>query len=317
MVSPLKDSNLNGNGNGNGHLYGACLFFATMALSVKLCTQPSALLGDHHMSSIQVVFFRSFLCLLLMAPLLLRDLKTHPIRAAMLKPMLLRSVAGGLAMIFYFQAIARLPLATAVLLNYTSPLWASLFAFLYLGEALSAGLLLAYPLALAGVLMVVGGPGASEDWGAIGLALASAVMAGAAYTALRGLRGTPPSIVVTGLCLVTSVGSAPLCYLEYTPPTSLEWSILWVCALSSAAAQVLMTLGYRTSSTAVASTVGLATVAFSGLLSCTLLGEILELKQWIGIGILLTATSQTSRRSLLTRWVRTLNIGWRRPAYRH
>lgn len=303
--------------SGNSALYGSCFFFASMALSVKLCTQPSALLGEHHIPAIQVVFFRSFLCMLLLLPQLRRDLKTYPMGLRHIKPMLLRSLAGGLAMIAYFSAISRLPLATAVLLNYTSPLWAGLFAFVFLNEALSAGLLLAYPLALTGVLMVVGGPGVSDDLPAVGLGLASAVLAGAAYTALRGLRGTPASIVVTGLCLVSSIVVAPVCYANYVPPTMGEWALLWACAISSAGAQVLMTLGFRTSKTAAASTVGLATVAISGLLSCLLLGEMLGLKQWLGIVLLLWATSQTGRRSLLSRVVRLANVSWRRPAYRH
>lgn len=302
--------------SGSSALYGSCFFFAAMALSVKLCTQPSALLGEHHMPAVQVVFFRSFLCMLLLLPLLLRDLKTHPIRLHHLKPLMLRSLAGGFAMIAYFSAISRLPLATAVLLNYTSPLWAGLFAFLFLNEALSAGLMLAYPLALTGVLMVVGGPGASDDLGAVGLGLASAVMAGAAYTALRGLRGTPASIVVTGLCLISSIVVAPFCYANYVPPTTAEWGLLWTCGISSAGAQILMTLGFRTSKTAAASTVGLATVAISGLLSCLLLGEMLAVKQWIGIAVLLWATSQTGRRSILSKVVRTANISWRRPVVR-
>ena len=313
MLPPQTDLKF----NGSQSLYGACFFFAMMALSVKLCTQPSALLGEHHVSPLQVVFFRSFLCLILMLPFLLRDLKSHPIRIPMIKPLMLRSLAGGLAMIFYFQAISRLPLPTAVLLNYTSPLWAGLFAFLYLGEALSSGLILAYPLALTGVLMVVGGPGASDDLAAVGLGLASAVMAGAAYTALRGLRGTPSTIVVSGLCLITSLCTAPCCYLNYVPPSPIEWGMLWTCALASALAQVLMTIGYRTSSTAAASTIGLATVAVSGLLSCVVLGEMLQFKQWAGIAVLLWATSQTGRRSMLAKVVRTFHISWRRPAYRH
>lgn len=313
MFPPLKDLKF----QGNGALYASCFFFAGMALSVKLCTQPSALLGDHHISSLQVVFFRSFLCLLLMAPLLMRDLKNFPLKLNMLKPMLLRSLAGGVAMIFYFSAISRLPLATAVLLNYTSPLWAGIFAYIFLSEALSVGLVLAYPLALTGVLMVVGGPGVSDDLGAVGLALGSAVMAGAAYTALRGLRGVPSSLVVSGLCLVTSVFTAPACYLNYVPPTSTEWALLWTCALASAGAQILMTIGYRYSSTAAASTVSLATVAVTGLMSCVFLGEVLNVTQWVGIGLLLWATSQTGRRSVLAKVVRTLMVRGRRPAYRH
>lgn len=301
--------------SGNAALYSSCFFFAAMALSVKLCTQPSDLLGEHHLPAVQVVFFRSFLCMFVLMPSLLKDLKTHPVRAHHIKPMLLRSLAGGLAMIAYFSAISRLPLATAVLLNYTSPLWAGLFAFLFLNEALSAGLLLAYPLALTGVLMVVGGPGLGDDLPAVGLGLASAVLAGAAYTALRGLRGTPPSIVVTGLCLVSSVGVAPFCYANYVPPSATEWGLLWACGLASAGAQVLMTLGFRTCKTAVASTIGLATVAISGLLSCLLLGEMLGIKQWLGIAVLLWATSQTGRRSILSKLVRTANISWRRKAF--
>ena len=311
MLAPLR------NLSGSAALYASCFFFAAMALTVKLCTQPSDLLGDHHMPPVQVVFFRSFLCMLVLIPSLLKDLKTHPVRRHHLKPLLLRSLAGGLAMIAYFSAISRLPLATAVLLNYTSPLWAGLFAFVFLGEALSAGLLLAYPLALTGVLMVLGGPGISDDLPAVGLGLASAVMAGAAYTALRGLRGTPASIVVTGLCLVSCLAVAPVTYANYVPPSASEWMLLWGCGLASAGAQVLMTLGFRTTKAAAASTVGLTTVAISGLLSCLLLGEMLALKQWLGIGVLLWATSQIGRRSILSKLVRTANVSWRRPAYRH
>lgn len=292
-------------------LYGACLFFAAMALTVKLLTQVG-----HEMPSMQVAFFRSFLCLILVLPFALRDLRTKPLSVEMAGPMLLRSLAGGLAMIAYFQAIAGLTLATAVLLNYTSPLWAGLFAWLYLSEALSLGILLAYPLAFTGVLMVVGGPGGAQDPVAVGLGLISAVLAGAAYTALRGLRGTPPSLVVFGLCLVTAVITAPFCYFEYQPPTGTEWGMLWFCAASSAAAQTLLTLGYRNNKAASASTVGLATVAVSGLLSTLVLGEMMSLFQWLGIALLLWSTSQTGRRSLLSRVVRTGLVAWRRPALR-
>lgn len=298
-------------------LYASCLFFAVMALCVKLLTEPgeqaAALFGDHSLPPLQVTFFRSSLCLLLMLPLLVRDLRTYPLTRDKFKPLLLRSLAGGLAMVAYFQAIASLPLATAVLLNYTSPIWASLFAWLFLSETLSAGIVLAYPLALTGVLLVVGSPSVGDATGVV-LGLASAVMAGAAYTALRGLRGTPPSIVVTGLCLITSLVTGPLCYSNYQAPTSGEWGLLWLLAASSAIAQVLLTLGYRVSSTASASTVGLATVAVSGLLSAVVLGDQLDLPQWLGMGVLLWATSQVGKRSLLARTARGWWVLWRRPS---
>lgn len=299
-------------------LYLACFFFASMALTVKLATHPgehaAAWLGQHNLPVMQVTFFRSALSLVFVLPLLFRELKTYPLTRDKFKPLFLRSLAGGLAMIAYFQAIARLPLATAVLLNYTSPIWAGIFALIFLGETLSAGVLLAYPLALVGVLMVVGGPGAPTDLGGVILGLLSAVLAGAAYTALRGLRGTPPGIVVSGLCLVSMATTGPFCYMQYQPPTPTEWALLWGCGISSAFAQVLLTLGFRRCSTASASTVGLATVAVSGLLSALVLGESLGVSRCLGIAVLLWATSQTSRRSALAKVARGWWILWRRPA---
>lgn len=294
-----------------GALYGACFFFAAMALTVKLLTGSEAALP-----AMQVAFFRSFLCLILVLPLALFDLRRHPLRREMLWPMLMRSLAGGLAMVAYFQAIARLPLATAVLLNYTSPLWAALFAWLYLSESLSLAVLVAYPLALSGVLMVVGGPAGVQDPGAVLLGLGSAVLAGAAYTALRGLRGTPPSLVVLGLCLVTSFITAPFCYAEYQAPVGGQWSLLWFCAAASAVAQMLLTLGYRNCKTASASTVGLATVALSGLFSTVILGEILSPVQWLGMALLLWSTRQVGRRSTLSRLLRISLVMWRRQTVR-
>jgi drug/metabolite transporter (DMT)-like permease len=294
-------------------LYAACFFFALMALSVKLVTSPGWASTDA-LPALQVTFFRSALCLVLVFPLMCRELKSYPVTRDKCKPLFLRSLAGGLAMIAYFQAIAKLPLATAVLLNYTSPMWAGLFAWLFLHEALSAGVVLAYPLAFAGVCLVVGGPGATTDGPGVLLALSSAVLAGAAYTALRGLRGTPPGIVVTGLCSVTMLVTGPLCYASYQPPTASEWGLLWLCGAASAVAQILLTLGYRVSSTASASTVGLATVAVSALLSRVVLGDQLAPGQWFGMLVLLWATSQTGKRSVLARTVRGWYVLCRRPS---
>lgn len=269
-----------------------------MALCVKLLTG-----GEHDLPSIQVAFFRSFLCLLLMVPSLMME---RQLASAWSRPLLMRSLAGGLAMIAYFQAIDRLSLANAVMLNYTSPLWASLFAWLLLNERLSPAVLLAYPLALSGIIMVVGAPGAVTDPAGFLLALLSAVLAGAAYTALRGLRHSSPTVVVGALCALTSLLTAPMCWACYQAPTLMEWVLLWTCAGASFAAQFLLTLGYRWSTTASASTVGMATVGTTWVLAWLVLGESLSAHQISGVLLLLVATSQTSPHSFLGRLITSL-----------
>ena len=274
-------------------LYLACVFFSLMALCVKLLT------GDgHDLPVMQVAFFRSFLCLALIAPVLPAAFRSG---APCPQALLLRGLSGGLAMICYFHAIDRLTLSCAVLLNYTSPLWAALFAFLSLRERISLGFVMAVPAALTGIAVVVGAPGMPDDPGAYLLGLGSAVLAAGAYTALRGLRKSSPALVVAALAGVTCLLTGPFCYQTYVAPTGIQWALLWSCAACSALAQWFMTLGYRWSSTAAASTVGMATVATTSVLSLLLLGEPLSTQQLLGVTMLLWATLQAAPNTLLER----------------
>ncbi len=272
-------------------LYLACVFFSLMALCVKALT--------HDLPVMQVAFFRSFLCLALIAPVIPAALRAAGPGCG--QGLLLRGVTGGLAMICYFHAIDRLTLSCAVLLNYTSPLWAALFALFFLRERVTPAFVLAFPLALTGVAVVVGSPGLPDDPGAYVLGLASAVLAAGAYTALRGLRKSPPVLVVASLAGVTCLLTGFFCWRTYVAPTGVQWALLWSCAACSALAQWFMTVGYRWSSTAAASTVGMATVATTSILSLVLLGESLSTQQLLGVAMLLCATLQAAPNTLLER----------------
>ena len=151
-----------------------------------------------------------------------------------------------------------------------------------------------------------------DDPGAYVLGLGSAVLAAAAYTALRGLRKAPPAMVVAALAGVTCVLTGAFCWQEYVPPSGLQWVLLWSCAACSALAQWLLTLGYRWSSTASASSVGMATVATTSVLSLVLLGEPLSAQQLLGVAMILWATFQAAPNTLLDRVLATV-LGRRAP----
>jgi len=101
--------------------------FAMMATCVRIASTE--------LPQSEVVFFRNFIGLLLLIPFAIRQklsLKTNHLSLH-----LFRAGAGLTAMYLYFYTIAHLPLADAVLLNYTSPLFVSLFAVFLLKEALT------------------------------------------------------------------------------------------------------------------------------------------------------------------------------------
>src|SRR3954465_7522131 len=64
--------------------------------------------------------------------------------------LLMRGAFGGAAVLFYFLAIAHLPVGVATLLNYTGPVFTALFAALFLREPLGASTFAALSLTTFG-----------------------------------------------------------------------------------------------------------------------------------------------------------------------
>ena len=95
---------------------GAALLFAIMGALVKTASAQ--------LPSTEVVFFRNALGLVALLPWLLRG-GFAGLRTDNLRLHLWRSLSGVTAMYCFFHALAHLPLAQAVMLNYTCLLYTS------------------------------------------------------------------------------------------------------------------------------------------------------------------------------------------------
>ena len=160
-------------------LIGAALVFALMALATKVAC--ARLPGP------QVAFVRFVIGLGACAIAGLRV----PMRARNKVGLLLRGAYGGAAVLFYFIAIAHLPVGIATLLNYTAPVFTAIYAAVFLGEAITRGTLFALALTSVGVALVIGGTApagslALGPWQLIGLL--SAMLSGAAVATIREVR---------------------------------------------------------------------------------------------------------------------------------
>lgn len=99
----------------------ASLLFACMGVCVKL--------GSAYFSTGELVFYRGFVGLLLMA--LLARWQGISYRTPHWRRQLSRGLSGTGSLMCYFFALGALPLATAVTLNYTSPLFVALLLALW------------------------------------------------------------------------------------------------------------------------------------------------------------------------------------------
>ncbi|MEW6282812.1 MAG: DMT family transporter, partial [Candidatus Eremiobacterota bacterium] len=188
-------------------------------------------------------------------------------------------------------AIDRTDLSTAVLLNYTSPLWAAVLAALFLRESPPRSIYWAFPVAFLGIYLLVGGAPeritTARMWG-YAAGLASAVLAGVAYTSVRQLGSrVSAAMVVFWFSWVTCLLVLPFLPSTYRTPCAIEWVLLLLAGLTAGIAQQLMTIGYQLNRAARASTINLATVGFTTILAVAFLGETLTLRDGAGLVLIL------------------------------
>jgi len=125
---------------------GAVLSFSAMAIAARELLQ--------HVGTLQVLFFRAIVALLIVLALLPRaGVATVQTRRFGLH--LWRNVAhlGGQGSWIY--AIGALPLAMVFAIEFTTPIWVALLAVLFLGEHLNRGRLAMLALGLSGVLLIL------------------------------------------------------------------------------------------------------------------------------------------------------------------
>jgi drug/metabolite transporter (DMT)-like permease len=248
-----------------GALTVAALVFAVMAV---LARQASA-----RVPATQIAFVRFAVGLLGCAVARWRV----PMRARNKLGLFLRGAYGGTAVLLYFLAIAHLPVGIATLLNYTMPVFAALYAALFLKEPVGAPTVGALVLTTVGVALVIEGtapPGSLGfgPWHLVGLA--SAVLSGAAVATIREVRKTDGSWeIFAAFCLAGALVTAPPAFSGWKSPGLSDWGLLVGVGLSSLVAQLLMTHALRYVRAAVGGVIAQLTPVASLALGWVLLGE--------------------------------------------
>ncbi len=230
--------------------------FAMMAACTRMASQK--------LPQIEVVFFRNFIGLLLLIPLAMRQKLT--LSSKHLGLHVFRAGAGISAMYLYFYAITHLPLADAVLLNYTSPLFVSLFAVLWLKEELTSKRKLSGALGLIGMACLFHPSSAIASLA--GLAgLCSGLIAGLALTSVKKLSDTEPGlrIVILFALLASLLSGIPMLW-AFTLPSGQVW--FWLLAVGALGnlGQLCLAQAYKLAPASQVSPLGYSGLVFAGLI---------------------------------------------------
>ena len=183
-----------------------------------------------------------------------------------------------------------LPLATAVTLNYTSPLFLIVLTMLVFKERFHAPLAFAIALGFSGMVLLLQ-PALERDQIIPGLiGLISGLFAGIAMLNVRqlGVMGEPEWRVVFYFSLIASLVSGCAMLLGTIHPVSATGLLILIGLGSSATlAQLAMTRAYRTGKTQVVGSLSYSTVVFASLFGMILWGEALPLTGWMGMALII------------------------------
>jgi len=214
----------------------AALMFASMGVLIRFASDG--------LPNETVVFFRNLFGLLVLLPLVWRRGVSHSLKTAYPLLHLLRSLCGLAAMYCFFYALANMPLASAVLLNFTAPLFIPFIAMLWLKESVGSRVAAAILVGFTGVLFVLKpGSGLHSQVALIGLA--SGAFAAVAMVSLRRLSRTEPAfrVVVFYGVTCTTVSSIPLLWGWQTPDIEALMQLAGAGTFATAG-QYLLSKGY-------------------------------------------------------------------------
>jgi S-adenosylmethionine uptake transporter len=267
----------------------ASLFFASMSVCIKFASA--------HFNPIELVCWRGAIGIVFMASLC--RVQGVSLRTAVPMMHVWRSIIGVVSLVAWFYAIAHLPLATAMTLNYMSGVWVAAFLVggtLVMGRIQDIGrqgpIALTVMAGFAGVIMMLR-PTIEQNQLFAGLiGLLSGLLAAFAYmqVAALGRVGEPEARIV----LYFSVGAAVAGAIGmlFTGVSAWTWpAALWLLPIGVLAAlgQLCMTRAYSTGPTLVVANLQYSGIVFAALFGLFLFGDRIPLIGWAGMALIIAS----------------------------
>ncbi|WP_300557603.1 DMT family transporter [Limnohabitans sp. Rim8] len=265
------------------------LFFATMSVCIKYASE--------YFHTFELVFYRGLIGIFFMVAICRHQ------RVALRTPIPLmhawRSVVGVFSLTAWFYAIAHLPLATAMTLNYMSGIWMAAFLVggsLVMGKvqdlARQAPVVLTVIAGFAGVVMILRPTIEQNQLFAGVIGLLSGLGAALAYmqVAALGRVGEPEARTVLYFSIGTALTGAVA--MLFVGPSDWVWPhVGWLLPIGLLAAlgQLCMTRAYNNGATLVAANLQYSGIVFAALYGLFLFGDQLPLMGWAGMALIIAS----------------------------
>jgi drug/metabolite transporter (DMT)-like permease len=244
----------------------------------------------------QVVFWRNFAALLAMLPWAAptwQYAKTIRVRIHAY-----RSLCGVVAMLLWFYTIAMLPMADAVVISFTTPMFATLAAVLFLGEVVRWHRWAAIGFGFIGVLIIINPQGPHLlPWLGVASGLASAVLAAISITLIKHLSlQHPPILMLSLIAAFMLMFSLPLLLLGLQTPSLYQIGLIALMGVTAQIGQYGVIRAFETMESSEASPLDFFRLPFAAAFGYIFFHEVVSPTTWIGAAVIFLSNLYIIRR---------------------
>ncbi|WP_026950167.1 DMT family transporter [Algoriphagus mannitolivorans] len=254
----------------------AGVFFAMMNVSVKFIP---------HIPAIEIVWFRSVFSLVFTF-ILLQKKKIY-VFGNHKGSLVIRGLVGSISLILFFYTLQRIPLASAVTMQYLSPIFTTLLGVFIIKERVLPIQFLYFAMAFAGVLIIQGFDPRVDPVSAV-MGVTSGLAAGLAYNMIRKLKTSEhPLVIVFYFPLVTLPIASVIMFFDWVTPTGWDWLMLLWIGFCTQSAQYFMTVAYQTGNLSRVSSLSYMSVLYALGFGYFLFGETFPIEAYLGMALVL------------------------------
>ncbi|MEX2588875.1 MAG: DMT family transporter [Chitinophagales bacterium] len=239
-----------------------------------------------HVPAHEVILFRSMVSFAMSFAYIKRN--NIPLFGKNKKILILRGVFGVMALTMYFVTLQKIPLASATTIQYLSPIFGTIAAFLILKEKVYPWQWILFAVSFVGAALVKGFD-PRVDLLYFFLGLGSALFSGLAYTCVRMLKDSDhPYVIVMYFPMLAIPIMIVWCIFDWYMPQGWEWILLILVGIFTQIAQVNMTKALQLERLSVISSMKYLGVGFALMYGYLFFGETYDWQAMLGILLVLT-----------------------------
>lgn len=247
-----------------------------------------------HLHPFEIVFFRNFFGLVFMLPWLMRN-GFGALKTRRLGLYTVRAILGVISMLAAFSAVAMMPIADAMALSFTAPLFGTVLAAVVLAEVVRLRRWAATGVGFLGAMLILR-PGFGEIDPAAMLALVGAAAVAASGTVIKMLSRTEPTnaIVTYMVLFLTPMSLVPALFVWTAPDFK---SLLWLAILGGLGtlAHIGLTRAFKAAEASVVLPFDFVRLPFAALIGYAAFDERPDLWTWTAAAVIAAATFYVAR----------------------